>query len=57
MSEQIILRVLRTQAWQRAKGELMSILETYYGELESFEAAEYAIKELVEKMEMDADVA
>jgi hypothetical protein len=57
MSETIILRVLRTQAWQRAKGEMMSILETYYGELETFESAEYAIKDFIEKMEADADVA
>lgn len=33
----MVIRVMRAQAWQRAKGELMSILETYWKETEQFE--------------------
>ena len=32
MSEQVMLQVLRAQAWERAKGELQSILQAYYSD-------------------------
>jgi len=30
MSEHRILRAIRTQAWERAKGEMNAMLHTYY---------------------------
>lgn len=32
-----ILKTMRAMAWERAKGELRSILNTYLGEQETFE--------------------
>lgn len=46
-----VLRALRAQAWERAKGELNAVLQTYFGEAEKFEAMDAAIREFVEKVE------
>lgn len=48
-----VLRTLRTQAWERAKGELNSVLLTFYGKNNSqqFEQLDKAIREFVENVE------
>ena len=57
MSEDKILRTLRAQAWERAKGELMAVMQTYwYGNSDSEEESPYhqmdrVRKEFVEHVE------
>jgi hypothetical protein len=46
-----LLLTLRMMAWQRAKGELNSILETYHGFLENFELAEAKIETFIKDFE------
>jgi hypothetical protein len=51
MMEEKILRALRAQAWERAKGELRSILQTYWGEEKKFSDMDEAVSEFIEKVE------
>lgn len=51
MSNDEIAAILRRQAWQRAKGELNSILDTYYGEENKFEPMSNAIDDFVARVE------
>jgi hypothetical protein len=51
MMEEKILRTLRAQAWERAKGELRSVLQTYWGEEKKFSDMDEAVSEFIEKVE------
>jgi hypothetical protein len=47
-----LLLVLRKMAWQRARGELKSMLETYTADEElTYETAKQAIKEFIKQLE------
>lgn len=46
-----ILDVLRDQAWQRAKGELQSMLGTIYDNKEYFETLNDLVEKFVENIE------
>jgi hypothetical protein len=46
-----IKEILRAQAWERAKGELLSILSTYYGEEKEFKAMDKEINKLIRFVE------
>jgi hypothetical protein len=59
VSEEKILRTLRTQAWQRAKGELQAVLETYWdasvhGKDAKFQKMKAAIESFVDEVEGEA---
>jgi hypothetical protein len=47
----ILKRILRSQAWERAKGELRSILTTYYGEFEEYSRDNDIIEKFIKEME------
>lgn len=49
--EEHILRSMRAMAWQRVKGELRSMLETYWGDDPKFSAMDKAIKDFIEDVE------
>lgn len=51
IGETVFKETLRRMAWQRAKGELLSILETYWEEGETFPSVSACVKECIEKME------
>ena len=51
--EDRVIRTLRAQAWQRAKGELQAVLHTYFGERDRFEAMDSAVQELIKTVEDD----
>jgi hypothetical protein len=49
-----VLDAIRRMAWQRAKGELLSILETYYtphGQVSSFDATSERIEKFIKDFE------
>ncbi len=50
-----ISRILRVQAWNRAKGELTSMLTTYYGEanggINQYEEISALIEEFIDSVE------
>jgi len=54
MESERILRVLRQQAWQRAKGELQAVLVTYWGEKTTFEAIDKLIADFTEAVDEGA---
>ena len=43
--------ILRAQAWERAKGELRSMLVTYYGETYRFERMNSLMEDLIKTVE------
>jgi hypothetical protein len=49
--DEMMKHMLRAMAWQRAKGELQSMLETYHKEPEKFEAMSKAIEAFVTEVE------
>ena len=54
MMEEKILRTLRAQAWERAKGELQAVLQTYWdghGKDDNFQAMDSAVKQFVKVVE------
>jgi len=51
MREDITIRTMRYMAWARAKGELDSILETYWNDTKSYNAMKEKIKEFVTEVE------
>jgi hypothetical protein len=51
MSEHNILGVLRAQAWERAKGELRSILVSYINDTDRFEAMDNAVDVFIKLVE------
>lgn len=56
MNDERILKTLRYQAWERAKGELRSILQTYWNETEKFNKVDKAIEEFIAKIENEGTV-
>lgn len=46
-----ILLVLRGQAWERAKGELYAMLQTFYGEPLLYDTVNATIKEFISFIE------
>lgn len=55
MTDENILRVLRAQAWERAKGELRAVAATFFGEPSAregqFDAFDAAVNDFVAKVE------
>ena len=51
MEETLEIKIMRAMAWERAKGELMSMLQTFFDNKEKFEALDEAIKKLVAEVE------
>lgn len=49
--ETVLLEAMRRMAWQRAKGELLSILETYYGGTSDFENVSDKIEDFIKDIE------
>lgn len=43
--------ILRLMAWERAKGELNSMLQTYVGEMEKFKYLEETISDFIKEVE------
>ena len=44
MSETKQLRTMRVMAWQRAKGELYSMLETFWSDAENYDALDARVE-------------
>jgi hypothetical protein len=53
--DEMYLQALRRMAWQRAKGELLSILETYYGETSEFDLVSDKIKSFIKDIEYNTN--
>lgn len=49
-----ILKTMRYMAWERAKGELNSMLETYWHDTEKYNTIRKAIFEFIEDVEGNA---
>ena len=45
------IEILRSMAWERAKGELRSMLQTYINDEDRFEALTDAIEDFVKEVE------
>ncbi|MGX7745677.1 hypothetical protein [Rhodopseudomonas parapalustris] len=56
MDENLLI-AMRRMAWQRAKGELNSILECYFGDGESFETMNDKINEFIQWMENESPIS
>ena len=54
IEERRILNTMRYMAWERAKGELNSMLETYWGNDDKYSAMKKAIDEFVDDVEGNA---
>lgn len=50
--ETLEIRTLRVMAWERAKGELRGVLNSYWGN-DNYEAMQKAVDEFIEKVESD----
>lgn len=48
------IQVMRNMAWERAKGELRSMLTTYYDSEGRYDEMRNAVNEFVERVEMNA---
>jgi hypothetical protein len=48
------IRTMRNMAWERAKGELNSVLVTYWDDDEKYQPMKEAIEEFVNKIEGEA---
>jgi len=46
-----LLGILRAMAWQRAKGELLSMLETFVNDREKFETLMNEMNTFIQKVE------
>jgi len=51
INNQDLLGIMRGQAWERAKGEMNSILAAYIDDRERFEALDKLIKAFVQEVE------
>lgn len=51
MDEQTVIRTLRAMAWQRAKGELASIMQTYWAEYEKFKSFDALVDKFIKEVE------
>ncbi|MBD3260432.1 MAG: hypothetical protein GF334_01920 [Candidatus Altiarchaeales archaeon] len=47
------IRTLRAMAWERAKGELQAMLQTFWDEYEKFEVLDDLIKQFIKEIEDD----
>lgn len=52
-----ILDSMRQMAWSRAKGELRSILDTFWYESQAYEDARKLIEDFIEMMDNDSVLA
>ena len=52
MNEDKIIRTMRLQAWERAKGELNAVLQTYWND-QKYIAIVGEINEFIEKVETE----
>jgi len=56
MSENILLRTMRSMAWKRARGELDSMLSTFWSSptgISNFESLKMEIDAFIEKVECE----
>lgn len=51
MSTNNILQTMRLMAWERAKGELLSILQTFWEEESSFDSIDKKVKDFIQDVE------
>lgn len=51
MMDDKVLQVLRAMAWQKAKGELLSIVEAYWSQREDFERTARIIEAFIKEIE------
>lgn len=51
MSEERIIRNMRNMAWERAKGEMRSMLHTYWDDGERYEQIEKEMAEFINSVE------
>lgn len=51
ITTEILLKTLRTQAWERAKGELQSLLQSYWHEPERFQIMQEAVETFIDNVE------
>lgn len=51
MSETKQLRTMRVMAWQRAKGELYSMLETFWSDAENYDALDAEVNRFIKNVE------
>ena len=51
MDEEMMVRIMRHMAWARAKGELDSMLNSYYGVNSHYDAMKRVIKEFISTVE------
>lgn len=53
MEDERVIRAMRTMAWERAKGEMQSMLHTYYESStgDYFQQFNHAFREFVRKVE------
>lgn len=52
--DKLMRGILRTMAWERAKGELRSMVETYNDERQQFESLNNAVEQFIEYIEDNA---
>ena len=50
-TEILLKHMLRAMAWERAKGELVSMLQTFKGEEQKYRAMEDALRNFITKIE------
>ena len=53
MSEDRVIRNLRHMAWERSKGELRSMLHTFWDDTDSYRDLKAAIEQLIKEVEMN----
>jgi len=53
MSEDRVIRNMRHMAWERAKGEMKSMLHTFWDEEEKFEDFDARVKDFINTVESD----
>lgn len=51
MDEQRMFATMRQMAWERAKGELFAMLQTYWDRQEQFDKMNLELKEFIKKVE------
>lgn len=53
MSTDRVIRNLRHMAWERAKGELRSMLQTYWDDDDRYHDFKTSVEQFIEKVEMN----
>jgi hypothetical protein len=46
-----INRILRAMAWQRVKGELEAIRQTYFNEMDKFDSFDFKLHKFIDEVE------